>query len=71
MNKRFLVEIAVKHTGRHVEYREVDAADEYWARHKAIDEFCHEVRYEPAKRRRLAVNGVHYEDCCAPDAVEI
>lgn len=68
---RYLVEIAVKYTGQHVEYREVEASDNYYARHIAIDEFNRDCRHMPKKRRELFCSGIHWEQCCAPDSVEL
>lgn len=66
---RYLIEIAVKYTGQHVEYREVDAAEEYDARHKAIDDFERDCRHSHKKIVDLFCAGIYWNQCCATDSV--
>lgn len=79
MRNHYLVEIRLKDwaptpvglASRVVTYEEVDAADEYFARHSAFEQFETRARYEPILRRKLESYGITVRCCCAPDAVAL
>lgn len=57
--------------GRIVAYEEVQAYDEYYARHAGFDQFAARCIYEPTLRKKMAAWGLTKYSCCAPDAVEL
>ena len=54
-----------------VTYEEVEAPDEYYARHRAFEQFERRIKYEPIARRKFEERGRPITDYCAPDAVRI
>lgn len=78
MSKVWLVEIRFKDWVRlapgespTVTYEEVEAPDEYSARHAGFSQFEARTKYEPITRRRYEARGCAMVDYCAPDAVEL
>lgn len=56
---------------RVVTYEEVEARDEYGARHAGFDQFSRRCQYEPVMRQKMHRRGLTPKDCCSADAVEI
>lgn len=52
-------------------YKEVEAEDEYFARHTAFCEFEKEFAYKPSVRKLLKDNNLAIADIAASDAVEL
>ena len=78
MRKHWLVEIRLKdweptlsNGSRTVAYEEVEALDEYDARHKGFDRFEARCNYEPTMRRMMLANGITQYNCCAAEAVQV
>lgn len=74
--KHYLVEIRLKdwiHTegSRTLGYEEVEALDEYYARHSGYSQFVNKLKYSPIARRKWEQSKLSLCDICAPDAVEI
>jgi DNA replication protein DnaD len=71
---KFLVEIKTKtwiQKPMTVCYKEVEASEEYYARHIAFRDFENELRYMPSVRKLLEDNGLKVSDVAASDAVEL
>ena len=76
---QFLVEIRLKDWvstpsalgGRVVTYEEVEASDEYYARHAGFAQFSKRAKYEPILRRKMERWELATDNCCAPDAVQL
>lgn len=72
--KKYLVEIKTKTwvtKPMTICYKEVEANDEYFARHKAFDSFKQELKYKASARRLLSDNDLAISDVAATDAVEL
>lgn len=72
--KKYLVEIKTKTWVKKpmtISYKEVEAEDEYFARHKAFDLFEQDLKYKASVRRLLTDNVLTVKDVAASDAVEL
>lgn len=77
--KLWLVEIRLKDwkpdfsalPSRVLGYEEVEALDEYSARHTGFDQFKRRATYEPRLKEKLSQLGLTHLDYCAPDAVSL
>ena len=77
-NSKWLVEIRLKDWeaplrggARIVSFEEVEACDEFEARHAGFNQFSDRARYEPTMRRKMEGWGITPRNCCAPEAVQI
>ncbi len=76
MKPKWLVEIRLKdwepnlsNGSRIVAYEEVEAFEEYHARHLGFRQFETRFDYEPALRRKMREWCITPSNCCAPEAV--
>lgn len=72
--KKYLVEIKTKSWVKipmTLCYVEVEAEDEYFARHKAFTQFEQELKYKPSARKLMSDNGLTISDIAASDAVQL
>lgn len=72
--KKYLVEIKTKTWVKKpmtICYKEVEAEDEYFARHKAFNLLEQELKYKASVRRLLTDNDLTVKDVAASDAVEL
>ena len=72
--KKFLVAICTKTW--HVPfltltYYEIDAEDEYYARHRAWSTFENDLKYKPTMKKLVEKAGIHLDNLCAGDSVEL
>lgn len=70
----YLVEIKTKSWMKPaitVKYMEVEAESEYFARHKAFQEFEQELKYKASARKLMSDNGLTISDIAASDAVQL
>jgi hypothetical protein len=71
---KFLVEIKTKtwiEKPMTICYKEVEAVDEYYARHIAFREFEKDTQYKPSVKKILVDNNLNVSDTAASDAVEL
>lgn len=71
---KYLVEIKTKAwmvPSITVKYLEVEAENEYFARHKAFEEFEQELKYKASARKLMSDNGLTISDIAASDAVQL
>lgn len=70
--KKWLVRISAKYNiGAFEHYIEVNATDEYYARHQALQGFEQLFLEDHALRQQLALHQLSLKDICAGDSVEI
>jgi hypothetical protein len=71
---KFLVEISTKswiENPKIICYKEVEAAEEYAARHKAFRDFENDLKYKPSVKKIMTLNNLEVSDVAASDAVEL
>lgn len=78
--KKYLVEIRLKDWiankpelvgGRVVSFEEVEATEEYFARHIAFDVFMRKTQTDPEIRKLWRKLNIEINDICTPEAIEI
>ena len=54
-----------------IKYYEIEATDEYYARHRAWNQFEKDLKYVPNISKLLEINKVTLNELCAGDSVEL
>lgn len=73
MQRLFLVEIRTKDylPLQILDYIEVLASDEYYARHVGFAAYEQRIRYEPATRLKFSKSCLSLAEICAAEAIEL